>query len=311
MFVFLNTIVIPEGVWTYEFAGYVLDLLQDEDYHPDEVSKDVEEAVVNLVGQHKVKDKGYDYFVKRFCGQELAELAKLTLERYLEARKVEVTNALVTCYPSEGCTAVAVVYTKGEMKEMSYDKVVRPFKVGDEVFMATQGYGIVTEVREDNEDTWYPVIASFNGEEVSFTPDGRLFINTSARQLFHRYPVPEKSDWRANKGETYLSISTLGTIECHTELEDVNDDRRYEAGNYFKDVKTSLNSRYYKAYHEKLWYTEEDLLEKARVWYVSQCKECDPGIDVEDCVMCEVRRDYEKFTEVLRQVLEEVGEHND
>lgn len=43
--------------------------------------------------------------------------------------------------------------------------------------------------------------------------------------------------WRANKNEKYFLVSALGTICDSTELNSDTDNKRYEAGNYFKTEK--------------------------------------------------------------------------
>lgn len=43
--------------------------------------------------------------------------------------------------------------------------------------------------------------------------------------------------WRANKNEKYFLVSALGTICNSTELNSDTDNKRYEAGNYFRTEK--------------------------------------------------------------------------
>ena len=56
------------------------------------------------------------------------------------------------------------------------------FKVGQEVFSAAHGEGVVTEV--ENMITTYPVLVKFNsGVTEVYTFDGRLFISAKQPDL--------------------------------------------------------------------------------------------------------------------------------
>ena len=56
------------------------------------------------------------------------------------------------------------------------------FKVGQEVFSATHGKGVVTKV--ENEIVFYPIEVKFvSGTAEAYTLDGRLFISAKQPDL--------------------------------------------------------------------------------------------------------------------------------
>ena len=69
-------------------------------------------------------------------------------------------------------------------------------------------------------------------ESVSFEVEGRCIIATY-----------ESKRWRAERGEYYYYINSMGLIQFNTETHDSADNRLYEIGNYYQTYELAEKAR--------------------------------------------------------------------
>lgn len=136
------------------------------------------------------------------------------------------------------------------------------FKVGDKVWSINYGWGRIIHVLEIEDG--YPVEVRFLNEEgkkwdISYTSCGKLYHKDIVPSLFFKeVPIKilreyqERPRWRAEDGEMYYFVTSFGEIACEQELFYQDDDRRFDAGNYFKNEKEARESKFYKVFSQEV-----------------------------------------------------------
>lgn len=126
------------------------------------------------------------------------------------------------------------------------------FEVENTVYCVMFGKGVVDNI---DEEEYYPVTVTFeNGREESYTSNGEYYANSNRTLFFEEIPIPEsayvKPKWRAEKGNKYFLINSIGdiynTIDNYYEVDDLH----FEKGNYFQTEEEGKESKFYKVFHE-------------------------------------------------------------
>ncbi|MGL6063876.1 MAG: hypothetical protein ACRC0S_02190 [Fusobacteriaceae bacterium] len=129
------------------------------------------------------------------------------------------------------------------------------FEVGDEVWFSGLGWGIVVEIDDDEISSLGVQFKGLNSL-TSFYMDGRRRSFGPRALFFEEIPIPEsalvRKQWRAEKGEGYMFVSSAGHIIRAKELGKSLDNHRHELGNYFKTEYKTINSKFYKVFHEEV-----------------------------------------------------------
>ena len=141
------------------------------------------------------------------------------------------------------------------------------FKVGQKVWDVVRGEGVVTEILKWEE---YPVIVEFDGEEESYTADGKYREDYAFPSLYTYEPKIVKAEGgeQASFFPTFeqgdlVQVKFIGSVEIHDTVfvvEKETKDAIYMKGNHFF-LKSQISNIY-------SLYREEIELEN------TQCKDC-------------------------------------
>ena len=89
-------------------------------------------------------------------------------------------------------------------------------------------------------------------EEILIYENDKIQIENFVKEINSKYGIPKR--WRANKGELYYIIDSMGRILDFKENYDTSDNEYYELGNYFKtkDLATKFKDTIWKNAYTKI-----------------------------------------------------------
>lgn len=131
------------------------------------------------------------------------------------------------------------------------------FKVGQKVWDVVRGEGVVTDILKFEE---YPVIVEFDGEEESYTTDGKYREDYAFPSLYHYEPKIVKAEENEQthfiptfeQGDL-VQVKFVGSVEIHDTVfvvEKETKDAIYMEGNHFF-LKSQI-SNIYSLYREEI-----------------------------------------------------------
>lgn len=127
------------------------------------------------------------------------------------------------------------------------------FKVGEKVWTIDNGWGAVERIYPNS---LYPVLVRFKKDTFAYTADGKESIYKNRALFFEEIPIPEsaltRSKWRAEKGESYYTITAFGDVDGRVENFDEYDNNLFRAKNYFRTAEEAKESKIYRAFHEEV-----------------------------------------------------------
>lgn len=128
------------------------------------------------------------------------------------------------------------------------------FKVGDTVYCMIHGEGIVETI--DNVLYDFPIKVRFKKDMIlrSYTKDCKKREDSNRTLFFEEIQIPESAyvrpKWRAEKGNKYFLINSIGdiynTVDNYYEIDDLH----FKKGNYFQTEEEAKESKFYKVFHE-------------------------------------------------------------
>lgn len=131
------------------------------------------------------------------------------------------------------------------------------FEVGQNVWEIKYGWGTV-EALDFNKDEYSVVQVRFvrNNLVVSYSVNGIYNAEQNRTLFFEELQIPESAlippKWRAEYGEIYFFINSVGEV-CYVRDNACDIDiNRYKIGNYFETEEKAKQSNIYKGYQKEL-----------------------------------------------------------
>lgn len=157
----------------------------------------------------------------------------------------------------KGGRAVKEEGSDSDVLERQTPQVLPMFQVGQKVWDVVRGEGVVTDILKWEE---YPVIVEFDGEEESYTADGKYREDYALPSLYTYEPKIVKAD--GNEGTPFIAtfgkgdlvqVKFVGNEEIHDTVfvvEKETKDAIYMKGNHFF-LKSQI-SNIYSLYREEI-----------------------------------------------------------
>ena len=79
--------------------------------------------------------------------------------------------------------------------------------------------------------------------------NGAVFRKKDNQNLCLEYLILEKVRWRAEKGEMYCFVNSLGEIDFKEDWGNIVDDNFYKLGNYFQTIEEAKESKFFKVFN--------------------------------------------------------------
>ncbi|MGL6121013.1 MAG: hypothetical protein ACRC0V_10950 [Fusobacteriaceae bacterium] len=125
------------------------------------------------------------------------------------------------------------------------------FIIEDKVWDVRHGWGTVTKIEESGRR---PVMVGFNDGTDFYTKEGKSSVYDNSRCLLFDELHPTKkslsrSKQRVECDQLYYFVNCTGEINSTTEKGTLNDEKLYEANNYFLTFTEAKKSKIYKAFN--------------------------------------------------------------